>query len=164
MAHLRYLSYVLRHKWFVALECWKRGLWWRGAAHDWHKFLPGEWFPYVDHFYGPKPAPGLEPETQGYFHEAGRDLAFDLAWLRHQKRGDHHWQWWLLTQDEDAFKVLPMSPGARSEMLCDWIGAGRAQGYGNNTHVWYAKNQGRMQLHPDTRAWIEQQNEVRSIA
>jgi hypothetical protein len=52
-----------------------------------------------------------------------------------------------------------MSLEARLEMLCDWKGAGRAQGYANNTPAWYAKNKDKMQLHPLTRAWIE--NELR---
>jgi len=50
--HLAYLRYVLRHKWFVLLACWRAGLYWRGIVHDWHKFLPSEWFPYVEHFHG----------------------------------------------------------------------------------------------------------------
>ena len=31
-AHLAYLSYVLRHKWYVLLECAKLGILWRGGA------------------------------------------------------------------------------------------------------------------------------------
>ena len=43
------------------------------------------------------------------------------------------------------------------EMLCDWRGAGKAQGYGDNTDKWYQANKGKMQLHPETRGWVEQQ-------
>lgn len=85
LKHLRYLSYVLRHKAFVAIECCKVGLIWRGLVHDWHKFLPSEWFPYTEHFYGK-----LGGGTEG---------AFDFAWLLHQKRADHHWQWWIIVLD-----------------------------------------------------------------
>lgn len=50
--HLEYLSYVLRHKWFV----FKAGLQtkaplWNLIIHDWSKFLPHEWCGYVDNFY-----------------------------------------------------------------------------------------------------------------
>jgi len=51
--HLRYLAYVLRHKWHVFIAC--RGLHvplWQAIIHDWTKFLPCEWFPYVQRFYG----------------------------------------------------------------------------------------------------------------
>jgi hypothetical protein len=42
--HLRYLAYVLRHKWHVLIAC--RGLHvplWQAIIHDWTKFLPCEW-------------------------------------------------------------------------------------------------------------------------
>ena len=43
----RYLSYVIRHRWFVMIECFKRGLIWRGLTHDLSKFHPSEFFPYM---------------------------------------------------------------------------------------------------------------------
>jgi len=51
----------------------------------------------------------------------------------------------------------PMSHDARLEMLCDWIGAGKAQGFGNNTAKWYLENKDKMKLHPITREWVEMQ-------
>ena len=39
----RYLWYVIRHKWFVGVECVKRGLWWRGLVHDLSKFVKEGW-------------------------------------------------------------------------------------------------------------------------
>lgn len=84
--HLRYARYVLRHKWFVWREGRKLGLGvWQLLIHDWSKFLPSEWLPYARYFYG---KPG----------EAGRQ-EFDLAWLLHQKRNPHHWQFWVLLED-----------------------------------------------------------------
>jgi hypothetical protein len=42
-------------------------------------------------------------------------------------------------------------------MVCDWCGASIAQGHGGWSGVknWYEKNKGRMQLHEETRAWVE---------
>lgn len=85
------------------------------------------------------------------------DPAFELAWLRHQHRHDHHWQWWILREDNGGSHCLPMLPAARTEMLCDWIGAGRAQGAGL-VGDWWAENKHKMQLHQDTKRWIE--NEI----
>lgn len=57
-AHLRYLSYVVRHKWFVLLAGLRvRAPLWRLLIHDWSKFTPSEWGPYVRFFYT-KPRPG----------------------------------------------------------------------------------------------------------
>jgi hypothetical protein len=60
-------------------------------------------------------------------------------------------------EDEGGVKILPMVHEARLEMICDWIGASRAQGKGGIEGVreWYAKNGAKMQLHPDTRTWVE---------
>ena len=51
--HWQYLSYVIRHKWFVLLAGLSlRVPLWQLIVHDWSKFLPCEWFPYVRFFYG----------------------------------------------------------------------------------------------------------------
>lgn len=53
MAHFRYLSYVLRHKWWVLVAGLRTGApLWRLLIHDWSKFLPAEWGGYVRAFYG----------------------------------------------------------------------------------------------------------------
>ena len=52
--HISYLKYVLRHKWHVFVGCVKLGVPIHQAViHDWAKFLPVEWFPYVRQFYNP---------------------------------------------------------------------------------------------------------------
>jgi hypothetical protein len=85
-AHLKYLSYVLRHKWFVLRAGLELGVpLWQLLVHDWSKFLPSEWFPYVDYFYGERP------------RSTDR---FNQAWLSHQRRNPHHWQYWVLLNDD----------------------------------------------------------------
>lgn len=152
-AHWLYLKYVLRHKWFVFLACWQLDVsLWRAIKHDWTKFLPSEWFPYVEYFYSPKrPDVG----TTGYNHALHQDdAAFNVAWNHHQKHNDHHWQHWVLLYDDGGILTLPMPDSCRREMLADWRGAGRAQGR-PNTWEWYAANKDKMQLHPLTREWVE---------
>ena len=86
MKHFHYLSYVLRHKFFVFVECCKLGIPWLGFIHDWSKFRPSEWFPYVEHFYGKGKGIKEGRDETGYY-QAGTtgDLPFDFAWLLHQK-------------------------------------------------------------------------------
>ena len=115
MKHLKYLSYVVRHRWFVFVECVKLGVIWRGLVHDLSKFLPDEWFPYASYFYDPAPDGGHRPRQKE---------AFDLAWLKHQHRNPHHWQYWILREDSGAVKVVG---------------------------PWYAKNQHRIELHEESR-------------
>lgn len=137
--HLLYLVYLVRHKWYVFLAACGLGIPWLGLIHDWSKFLPSEWWPYANRFYG------CVPEDYP---------PFDMAWLLHQKRNKHHWQWWILKQDEDVLKVLDMPDRYRREMLADWRGAGRALGK-SDTAAWYGANRERQQMHPNARAWID---------
>ncbi len=62
-SHWLYLQYLLCHKWWVFWYCCLYGIPWRGIVHDLSKFRPDEWFPYVNAFYGPKPA----KRTDGYY-------------------------------------------------------------------------------------------------
>lgn len=160
-AHLRYLLYVLRHKWFVLVECYKVGCVWRGLVHDLSKFMPSEWNAYVDSFYGGA-WPDVDPTPAGLksmgFHQRTKaeiERAFDHAWLLHQHRNPHHWQFWLLQNDEDGTYALPMPYAYVLEMVCDWRGAGRAQGHGDDLIPWYEKNRDKMILHQDTRIIVD---------
>ena len=193
-----YFWYVIRHKLYVFIEACKLGVPWLGVVHDLSKFYPDEFMAYARYFY--------ESERGG--QSEGVRRAFSLAWLKHQRRNPHHWQWWLLRKDspdEQQWSVqenhpgsglvlaycghswlveerpelpiggeswsrmcslvntlnhphvpLPMSDRYRREKLADWRGAGRALGR-PDTREWYLENRDNIQLHPDTRAWIERQ-------
>lgn len=147
--HIKYLWYVIRHKWFVFVECLKLGVpLWAAIIHDWQKFTPTEWKPYVLSFYGP----WSYDERPAWLIEA-----FDRAWLHHIHCGPHHWEYWILVQDAEDDKILEMPDRYQREMLADWRGAGRAITGEDNTKEWYKENRGKVQLHPRTREWIELQ-------
>ena len=125
--NIKYLKYLIKHKYYVTVECFKRGLYWRGLTHDLSKFLPDEFIPYMNFFYGKS--------------KEFAQSQFDFAWLKHQKRNPHHWQWWILKEDSGEYKIFEMSREYREEMLCDWHGAGKAiMGKNSNTKEWYLKN------------------------
>ena len=154
--YLAYLRYVLRHKWFVMLACFEAKIFWRGIVHDLSKFRPSEWFPYANYFYNKDGSQRQHSDETGYYkpYDTG-DMAFDFAWLLHQKRNRHHWQWWILPEDNGGTKVMPMETVYVKEMVCDWTGAGLAQGHGRDVKPWYEKNKEKMRLHPDTREVVE---------
>jgi hypothetical protein len=152
---IKYLINVIRHKWFVFLEACKLGVPFLGIIHDISKFLPDEFFPYARYDFAN--FGNNKPETQ---------LAFDKAWLKHQKRNKHHWQYWLLMNDsggaikfpEKSFKQvepLPMPEKYIKELVADWKGAGRA--YGNpDTKGWYKHNKPKIILHQETEKCVEE--------
>lgn len=149
---LRYLSYVVRHRWFVMIECFKYGLIWRGLVHDWHKFLPDEFVPYVQQF-----GDGIQigRDKTGYYAPEDKSPRFLRAWWLHQRRCDHHWQsWTVLKNGGKGASCIEMSSAARREMVADWRGAGRAQGT-PDVVKWYLANHAKICLHPETRLWVE---------
>jgi hypothetical protein len=155
--HWQYGKYLVRHKWFVFVAGSRLGIPFLAALHDNSKFRPDEWVPYARFFYESDGTKRTRRDSTGYYKPTDTgDAAFDLAWLLHQKRNRHHWQWWVLPEDEGGVKVLPMPDRYRREMLADWIGAGKAQGT-PDTLRWYTANRHKMNLHPETRAWIEAQ-------
>lgn len=156
MKFFKYLSYVLRHKLYVFQECCRQGLYWRGFVHDMSKLLPSEFIPYMNYFYGDAPPKGMG--KNGYKKPADTgNAAFEHAWLIHQKRNPHHWQYWVLPMDRGELKVLAMPRVFAIEMVCDWRGAGKAQGKTGAMAVvdWYAENRAKIVLHPGTRAFVE---------
>lgn len=54
--------------------------------HDMSKNTPDEYTPYDNYFYGEQTPAIIE--------------AFNRAWLMHIHRNPHHWQYWVLINDE----------------------------------------------------------------
>jgi hypothetical protein len=117
---IKYLRYVLRLKYYVFIECCNFGIPFRGLLHDMSKFLPSEFMPYARYFYDQRDPRILSD--------------FNTAWLKHQRRNAHHWQWWLLREDDGKFIPIEMPKPIVYEMLADWYGAGKA--LNGNTHTW----------------------------
>ena len=141
--HLQYLSYVSRHKWFVFMA----GLhlkvpMWQLIIHDWSKFTRAEWTPYANRFFRGR---------VGVLDKAADDDAFRDAWYHHWTHNPHHWEHWVFV--DDTAEMMP-ERYAR-EMVADWLGAGRAQTGEWRAIDWYRKNHQKMNLHPQTREFVE---------
>ena len=163
--YIKYLRYVIRHKWYVLIECFKQGLYWQGLMHDVSKFLPSELIPYARYFYGKKPNSYFEATAKYGCYEAAPygsllediiEIKFDTAWLNHIHRNPHHWQYWILREDDGGIKLLPMPKKYIQEMLADWHGAGKAQGRADSDYSWYCMHKKQIQLHPATAKAVEE--------
>jgi hypothetical protein len=143
--HLQYLRYLARHKYFVfyAGVKWTKAPLWRLIIHDWSKFMPCEWLPYAEYFYGKGP------------RNIRDGIKFDVAWLHHQHHNPHHWQHWILREDTGDTKYLEMPNHFVREMVADWMGAGRAITGKWAAKDWYEKNKANILLHKDTREYVE---------
>lgn len=140
--HLRYASYVVRHKAFVAYAGYVHtgAPVWRLLIHDWSKLTPAEWGPYVRTFYD---------------GDNARVGEFDEAWLHHQHHNPHHWQHWVLREDSGAVTPLDMPLPLVREMVADWMGAGRAITGEWAVGKWYMRSRLKMQLSLRTERQVE---------
>ena len=147
--NIKYVRYVLIHKWYVFLEACKLGIPWRGLMHDLSKFSPDEWRQRV------------KGSAKKCIKKNGGTLDFDkvdenlkTAWLKHYRKNPHHWQWWVTFLDSGNMVVLPMSEEYKKEMLADWIAVSKMP---DRVDIipWYVQNKDKIHLHPETREWIE---------
>lgn len=153
--YAKYLGYLARHKYFVTAECFKHGLIWRGLVHDLDKFYPKMFTVYANQFYNPDGSKKAKVRNAdgSYDPMATGNLDFELAFFRHTRRNEHHWQYWVQATDGGGEVLRDMPLPAVGEMVCDWIGAGRAQGT-PDTAAWWAGNSGKMRVSPWTRIAI----------
>jgi len=161
LKYLKYLNYLIRHKWFVLLATIKiKGSIYRALIHDLSKFLPSELIPYTRYFYGEHNniyegwQGDSEPVKNLYFTVIESD--FNLAWCTHIHRNKHHWQYWILHEDSGNTLHLPMPEKYILEMVADWAGAGRAKNGKWDIKKWYRDNYLNIRLNEETRVRIEQ--------
>lgn len=139
-AHLKYLWYVLRHKWYVFVAGRVLGVpLWQLLIHDMSKFSRAEWGAYVRWF-------------KGGDKSAAAKAAFGEAWAHHWQNNPHHWQYWC---GGDGSMLTPMPERYAREMVADWYGAAMAQGK-EDCWAWYRKNRSRYLIVDATHARIEQ--------
>ena len=112
------------------------------AQHDVSKYSDHEYWQYCDYFYGEK----TELVKRG----------FDLAWLHHQHNNPHHWQHWLLREDDGDMKALEMPFNYVIEMICDWWSFSWNKGVLLEIFDWYKENKPKMLLHKNTEKLVEQ--------
>lgn len=144
--HLNYLKYVLRHKWFILCASRKIGAsLWLALIHDVSKFRPSEWTPYARTFY--------KPDGSKQFNETP---AYRRAWLLHLHRNPHHWQYWMIINQENSTTAIEMPHKYALEMVADWMGAGRAISGRWEYLEWYTKNREKIVLHDNTRHFVEE--------
>jgi hypothetical protein len=145
--YFKHAKVVLRHKYYVMRECFKAGLYWQGLLHDIGKFSIKEFFTSARYFQGTKSPIDAEKEKNGYSY----------AWLHHMGHNQHHWQFWI-DYEKGSLSIVRIPPKYVVEMLCDWIGAGKA--YNKNkwtpeTFISWAKvNIPYMHLHEDTMNYV----------
>ena len=143
----KHLNTVLTHSW-VFYYAQKAGISWRGFKHDLSKFSPIEFWESVKYYQGNRSPIDACKETNGY----------SKAWLHHRGRNSHHYEYWTDNYDSGG-APLKMPFEDALEMLCDYLGAGRAYMGKNFTYKaefewWKKKAEKPLLMHSHTRNFI----------
>ena len=109
--------------------------------HDYSKFSKVEFLTYTNYFYNEK--------------DKNED-DFKKAWNKHQKQNRHHWQYWLLIEDNGKMIPLEMDHKKVVEMIADWISAGYCITKRLDVFDWYKNNKNQIILHSNTRKFLEE--------
>lgn len=114
--------------------------------HDASKTEMDEYVAYERYFYG-------GPSGRSY----GAVKEFNYAWLRHIHRNPHHWQYWVLINDDpdEGEVILDMPLNYILEMICDWWAFSWKSGDLYEIFNYYDKHKDYMKLSPDTRNTVE---------
>lgn len=112
------------------------------ATHDESKFSSEEYYAYDAYFYG----------INKTFMVVEN---FNKAWLHHIHNNPHHWQHWVLLQDEGTVVCVDMPMNYIVEMICDWWSFSWTDGNLFEIFDWYEDNKKNMDLSDVTRTVVE---------
>lgn len=112
--------------------------------HDSSKSQPDEYIAYDAYFYGGNRSYAVVK-------------AFQHAWLLHIHRNPHHWQYWVLMNDDpgEGAICLEMPYNYIIEMICDWWSFSWQKGDLSEIFSWYDDHSHYIKLAPKTRKVVE---------
>lgn len=113
-------------------------------CHDNSKYGIDEYDAYDKYFYGDEKTEEVKKN-------------FNLAWLYHIHKNPHHWQYWVLINDNpgEGMVALDMPHNYIIEMICDWWAFSWAKGNLYEIFSWYDAHKDYMKLSDKTRKTVE---------
>lgn len=143
-----HLKKVLVHKYWVFYFCCKAGIPLQGITHDLSKFSPVEFWEGVKYYQGNRSPIDACKEENGY----------SMAWQHHKGRNLHHYEYWQDNFDKGG-TPLKMPYKYALEMVCDYLGAGRAYMGKSFTldkewQWWLGKCSKPIAMHPQTKKFV----------
>ena len=112
--------------------------------HDTSKTEMDEYFAYDNYFYGGNRS-----------YQVVQD--FNKAWLTHIHRNPHHWQHWVLINNnpKEGEIIIDIPHLYIIEMICDWWSFSWNSGKLDEIFSWYDEHKDYMKLSDSTRKTVE---------
>ena len=139
---------VCTHKKWVFYYCCRVGIPIQGILHDLSKFSPVEFWESVKYYQG----------TSSPIDACKKEKGYSNAWMHHKGRNKHHYEYWQDDFDHGG-KPIEMPMKYKKEMLCDFLGAGKAY-YGKDFNYqkeyewWLNRKSNPMAMHPNDSEFI----------
>ena len=111
--------------------------------HDVSKWGNEEYDAYDKYFYSKSKTKEVEEQ-------------FNFAWLHHIHANPHHWQHWVLINDDDGTHALEMPEEYIIEMLCDHWSFSHKQGKLDEIFKWYEDHKKTIIFHKNTKQRYEE--------
>lgn len=139
---------ITKHRHKVIQHCFKAGIFWQGCLHDLSKYNPCEFLVGAKYYQGTRSPNEAEREDNGY----------SVAWMHHKGRNKHHYEFWQDNFDLGC-KPVQMPYKYALELICDFLGAGRAYNGKNfspeNEYKWWLKKKANgIKMHPQTLEFV----------
>lgn len=150
MHPFKHFTTITKHRHAVIRHCAKAGILGQGLLHDLSKYSPIEFWNGARYYQGTRSPNAKEREVNGY----------SAAWLHHQGRNRHHFEYWHDFNVESR-RVEPVKMPLKyvAEMFCDRIAASKiykGKEYKDTNPLDYFNNgNARLSMHPETADFLE---------
>lgn len=146
----RHFRTITKHRHKVIQHCFRAGIPWRGLMHDLSKYAPTEFLEGARNYQG----------TRSPNEKAREDQGFSAAWLHHQGRNRHHFEYWFdYNPASHQREPVKMPLVFVLEMFCDRVAASKIyQGkkYTDRHPLdYFLRAKPRRIIHPETSELLE---------
>ena len=125
-------------EWAVAFQ--------HAKEHDISKYSEYEYRQYDEYFYN----------ARGRSYHCVEN--FNYAWLHHIHNNPHHWQYWILFEDDprygERYRALAMPLPYILEMIADWWAFSWEAEKLDEIFNWWGEHQSKIVVHPETKVYI----------
>jgi len=143
-----HLRKIIQHRKWVRHYCFMIGLYREGITHDLSKFSPAEFLESARFYQG----------TSSPIDACKKKNGVSVAWLHHRGRNKHHWEYWV-DDFQKGMRPVCMPYRSAAEMLCDFLGAGRAYMGAlftyENEYAWWEEKREVIIVHPAIRMFLD---------
>lgn len=154
----RHFKTITKHRHKVISHCFRAGIPWRGLMHDLSKYAPTEFWEGARNYQG----------TRSPNEKAREDQGYSAAWLHHQGRNRHHFEYWYdYNPASHRREPVKMPLIFVMEMFCDRVAASKIYQGKNYTDRhpldYFLRAKPRRIIHPATsdllESWLVMLNE-----